>query len=79
MSISNHALAEAYVMRKIHQKKMKNATFNAQDTTRLNKLDNDDDRASSTMGCFPSLFRKIHPTTSSTVLVSDSSPYQHNS
>lgn len=80
MSIANYALAEAYVMRKNHQEKMKTTTFDAQGTAKRSKIDNDDiDRATSTIGCFPTLFKKIHPAMSSTKLVQDSSHDRHSS
>lgn len=64
MSIATSALAEAYVMRKHHQEKMKKTTTsNAQGTTKESILDNDHHHASSTIGCFPTLFKKIHPST----------------
>ncbi|GJW23201.1 putative reverse transcriptase domain-containing protein [Tanacetum coccineum] len=65
MSIATSALAEAYVLRKHHQEKMKKTTI----TTKDSVLDDDDDRVSSTTGCFPTLFKKVHP---SNVAVSDS-------
>nr|GEZ38742.1 hypothetical protein [Tanacetum cinerariifolium] len=64
MSMATSALAEAYVMRKHHQEKMKKTTI----TTKDSVLEEDDDRAS-TFGCFPTLFKKVHP---SNVAVSDS-------
>ncbi|GKE30328.1 hypothetical protein Tco_1445712 [Tanacetum coccineum] len=67
MSMATSALAEAYVMRKHHQQKMNKTTI----TTKDNVLDDDDDHVSSTtIGCFPTLFKKVHP--SSSVAVSDS-------
>ncbi|GJR98188.1 hypothetical protein Tco_0270362, partial [Tanacetum coccineum] len=71
MSMATSALAEAYVMRKQHQQKMNKTTI----TTEDNVLDDDDDHVSSTtIGCFPTLFKKVHP--SSSVAVSDSTlPY----
>ncbi|GKA54950.1 hypothetical protein Tco_0753899 [Tanacetum coccineum] len=67
MSMATSALAEAYVMRKQHQQKMNKTTI----TTKDNVLDDDDDHVSSTtIGCFPTLFKKVHP--SSSVAVSDS-------
>ncbi|KAI3757413.1 hypothetical protein L6452_04950 [Arctium lappa] len=64
------------ILRKIshHQEKMKKTTPNAHGTTKQSILENDD-RTSTPIGCFPSFFKKIHPSaTSSTVPVSDSSP-----
>ncbi|KAI3680280.1 hypothetical protein L2E82_50505 [Cichorium intybus] len=63
MSIATSALAEAYVMRKHHQEKMKKTTTSdAQGTTKQSILDNDH-HSSSTIGCFPVLFKKVHPST----------------
>ncbi|GKF70668.1 hypothetical protein Tco_0203725, partial [Tanacetum coccineum] len=69
MSMATSALAEAYVMRKHHQEKMK------KNTTKDSVLDDDDDRVSSSIGCFPTLFKKVHP--SSRVAVSDSTLHLH--
>ncbi|KAI3750653.1 hypothetical protein L2E82_21367 [Cichorium intybus] len=70
MSIATSALAEAYVMRKHHQEKMKKiTTSDGQGTTKQSILDNDH-HSSSTISCFPVLFKKIHP---STTTVTDSS------
>ncbi|GKA89127.1 hypothetical protein Tco_0810939 [Tanacetum coccineum] len=72
MSIATSALAEAYVMRKHHQQKMN------KNTTKDSVLEEDDDRVSSTtIGCFPTLFKKVHP--SSSVAVSDSTLRRHKS
>ncbi|GJS23947.1 reverse transcriptase domain-containing protein [Tanacetum coccineum] len=68
MSMATSALAEAYVMRKHHQEKMKKTTI----TTKDSILDDDDHVISSTIGCFPTLFKKIHPSSHSNVVVSDS-------
>ncbi|KAL4557660.1 hypothetical protein LXL04_035846 [Taraxacum kok-saghyz] len=74
MSIANSAIAEAYVMRKHHQEKMKKmTTSDAQCTTKGSILDKDH-HAFSTIGCFPALFKKIHPATAGSVPVSDSPP-----
>ncbi|KAI3757410.1 hypothetical protein L6452_04947 [Arctium lappa] len=72
MSFATSALAEAYVMRKLHQEKMKNTTPHAHGTTKQSIL-RDDDRASTPIGCFPNFFKKIHPATSSAAPVLDSS------
>ncbi|KAI3678362.1 hypothetical protein L6452_37650 [Arctium lappa] len=67
MSFATSALAEAYVIRKHHQEKMKKTTLNAHGTTKQSILDNGD-HTSTTIGCFPNFFKKIHPHgTSSTV------------
>ncbi|MFS7954663.1 hypothetical protein Hanom_Chr07g00633181 [Helianthus anomalus] len=79
MSIATSALAEAYVMRKHHQEKMKKTTFDAHGATKHIVLDTDDCVDSSTTGCFPTLFKKIHPTSSKTLKVSDSSLHRHDS
>ncbi|PWA67920.1 hypothetical protein CTI12_AA313540 [Artemisia annua] len=63
MSMATSGLAEAYVMRKHHQEKMKKTT----------SIIDDDDHVSSTIGCFPTLFKKVHPTTPSSIAVSDHS------
>ncbi|KAL8193617.1 hypothetical protein R6Q57_026752 [Mikania cordata] len=69
MSIATSAIAEAYVMRKHFQEKMKKTSFNAHGTTNniIHDDDNDDDKRASTIGCFPTLFSKIHPTSSKIV------------
>ncbi|KAL7582845.1 hypothetical protein Lser_V15G43063 [Lactuca serriola] len=70
MSIATSAIAEAYAMRKHLEEKMKKTTAsNAHGTTKQSRLDNDH-HDSVTIGCFPSLFKKIHP---ATFPVSDSS------
>ncbi|GKF46644.1 hypothetical protein Tco_0136446, partial [Tanacetum coccineum] len=43
--------------------------------TKDSVLDDDDDRVSSSIGCFPTLFKKVHP--SSRVAVSDSTLHLH--
>ncbi|GKA62638.1 hypothetical protein Tco_0762157 [Tanacetum coccineum] len=75
MSMATSALAEAYVMRKHHQEKMKKTTI----TTKDSILDDDDHVISSTIGCFPTLFKKIHPSSHSNVAVSDSTLRRHKS
>ncbi|GJW23207.1 hypothetical protein Tco_1367288 [Tanacetum coccineum] len=64
MSMATSTLAEAYVMRKHHQEKMK------KNTTKDSVLEDDNYHVSSTtIGCFPTLFKKVHL---SSVAVSDS-------
>ncbi|GKD78152.1 hypothetical protein Tco_1340773 [Tanacetum coccineum] len=75
MSMATSALAEAYVMRKHHQEKMKKTTI----TTKDSILDDDDHVISSTIGCFPTLLKKIHPSSHSNVAVSDSTLRRHKS
>lgn len=75
MSIATSALAEAYVMRKHHQEKMKKTTTSiAHITTKQSILDNDHDDASMTIGCFPTLFKKIHPSTTISDCKNDAQP-----
>ena len=78
MSMATSALAEAYVMRKHHQEKMKKTTIKGHGATN-DSVFHDDDQVSSTIGCFPTLFKKVHPATSSSVAVSDSTPCRHKS
>ncbi|KAL4557658.1 hypothetical protein LXL04_035844 [Taraxacum kok-saghyz] len=62
MSTANYALAEAYVMKKHLEKKMKTTTSNAHGTTKQG-MPHHDHHASSSIGCFSTLFKKIHPST----------------
>ncbi|PWA67923.1 hypothetical protein CTI12_AA313570 [Artemisia annua] len=78
MSMATSGLAEAYVMRKHHQEKI-NTTLKGRGATNDSAF-HDDDHVSSTIGCFPTLFKKVHPATSSIIVVSDhSSPRRHKS
>ncbi|GKE25798.1 hypothetical protein Tco_1441182 [Tanacetum coccineum] len=70
MSMSGSSMAEAYVTSRILHKKMNSmTTSNRHGANKKSILDNNDNRASSTstVSCFPVLFKKIHPTSSSTV------------
>ncbi|PWA41747.1 hypothetical protein CTI12_AA551100 [Artemisia annua] len=72
--MSGSSMAEAYVTTRILHKKMNSSTSNGHGATKKSIPDNDDNRAStSTVGCFPVLFKKIHPTSFSTVPISVSS------
>lgn len=73
MSMSGSSLADAYIMTRIYHKKMNTPVSKTRDATKQSVLDNDDHKTCSKIGCFPTLFKKIHPATSSTVTVSDSS------
>ncbi|CAH1446180.1 unnamed protein product [Lactuca virosa] len=67
MSIATSAITEAYVMRKHFQEKMKKTTtLDAHDTTKQSILEKEHHDVSS-ISCFPSLFKKIHPATTASV------------
>nr|GMD57114.1 Transcription factor 7-like [Ipomoea batatas]GMD57116.1 Transcription factor 7-like [Ipomoea batatas] len=55
MSTPSAALAEAYVMRKLHKQKMKKTTENT--ATAQNRSAGNPSSA----GCFPLIFKKVHP------------------
>ncbi|KAI3757409.1 hypothetical protein L6452_04946 [Arctium lappa] len=67
MAGSGSALAQAYLLTKLHDEKT------TSDANRTAKPDNARRHASSTIGCFPTFFNKTHPATSSIVPVSDHS------
>ena len=71
--MSGSSMAEAYVTARILHKKMNSSTSNGHGATKKSIPDNDYNRATSTFGCFPIMFKKIHPTSYSTVPVSVSS------
>nr|GMD37200.1 Transcription factor 7-like [Ipomoea batatas] len=57
MSTPSAALAEAYVMRKLHKQKMKKTTENTAATAQNRSAGN----PSSAGGCFALIFKKVHP------------------
>ncbi|PWA48607.1 hypothetical protein CTI12_AA486930 [Artemisia annua] len=71
--MSGSTLAEAYFMSRNLQKKMDSTTSNEHGSPKKCIRDNDDERATSSICCFPTLFKKTRPTASLTAPVSVSS------
>nr|GEZ28265.1 hypothetical protein [Tanacetum cinerariifolium] len=71
-SMSGSSMAEAYFTTRILHKKMNSTTTSNVHRATKKSVPNNDDHASN-VGCFLTSFKKIHPTSSSTVPASVSS------
>nr|GEW55142.1 hypothetical protein [Tanacetum cinerariifolium] len=66
MSMIGSSMAEAYFTTRILHKKMNSTTTSNVHRATKKSMPNNDDHDSNA-GCFPTLFKKIHPTSSSTI------------